>query len=191
MKKSVFVKTLIFVVCTMLLVSPASAEGVEGMTSKTRKQDVICMKIGKGVSFAFGKKAKIDAENPKVVPCIENGRTLVPLRFVAEALGAEVTYNEEANGCSIRKGETNIDITFDSAEFKVNGKSVTYEVPIKVYENRTMIPLRFVSEELGYHVYWNEKNSAVVISPADNPWVETREAEITALNEMLVTMLFF
>lgn len=165
--------------------------GGEAITSKERKKDVILMKIGENSAFVLGRKARIDAENRNVVPYIENGRTMIPLRFVAEALGAEVTYKEEENGCLVEKGGKTIDITFDSPVFLANGKSVTYDVPIRVIEGRTMIPLRFVSEELGYHVYWNEKNSAVVISPSDNPWVEKREAEITALNEMLVTILFF
>lgn len=191
MRRSVFFKTLLFVLCAVILVSFVAIGEESSSSGKDRKQDVICMKIGKSLAFVHGNKAMIDKENLKVVPFIENGRTLIPLRFVSEALGAEVTYQEEKNGCKIEKDGKVIEITFGSSEFLVNGKPVLCDAPIKVTEGRTMVPLRFISEELGYNIYWNEKNEAVVISPPDNPWVEGREAEKKALNEMLVTMLFF
>ena len=131
----------------------------------------------------------IDPDNASVVPYISNDRTLVPLRFVAETLGAEVLWIEGQNGCTIKKGNTEIELTFGSAEFKVNGEPIVYDAPIEITNDRTMVPVRFVSEQLDCHVYWNELNKAVVISPISNPWVEDRKAEITALNEMLVTLL--
>ncbi len=53
-----------------------------------------------------------------------------------------------------------------------------------------MVPVRFVAEELDYGVYWNEPNEVVVVYPMDNPWDINREAEQTALNEMVVTLVF-
>ena len=114
---------------------------------------------------------------------------MVPLRFIAENLGAEVIWTEGENGCTIKKDDKEIKITFNSAEFVVNGEKITYDAPIQVVEDRTMVPVRFISEQFGCDVYWNDLNKAVVIAPLDNPWIETRTAEIIALNEMLVTML--
>ena len=168
---------------------PENPEEVEPkFTSSNRKKDVICLQIGKNQTVAYGKKKPIDPDNGLVVPYIVNDRTLVPLRFVAETLGAEVLWEEGWNGCIVKNGETEIEIAFGSAEFKLNGETVIYEAPIEVVHDRTMVPVRFISEAFGNDVYWNEKNYAVVISPADNPWIEDREAEITALSEMLVTI---
>lgn len=158
-------------------------------TDEDRKKDVILLQIGRNLSVAYGEKRKIDPENDLVVPYIVNDRTLVPLRFIAETLGAEVLWEEGWDGCIIKKDDTEIKITFGSADFTVNGEKFTYEAPIEVVHDRTMVPVRFVSENLGCDVYWHEKNKAVVISPADNPWVEDREAEKVALGEMLVTIL--
>ncbi len=159
------------------------------MNDETRKKDVICLQIGKNIAVAYGEKKEIDSENKLVVPYISGERTLVPLRFVAETLGADVIWEDGWDGCVIKKGDKEIKITFGSAEFVVNGKTVVYDAPIEVVEERTMVPIRFVSEEFDCDVYWNDLNKAVVVSPMDNPWVETRAAEITALNEMLVTIL--
>lgn len=159
------------------------------VTAKERKQDVICLQVGKSLAITMGKKAYIDPEDSQVVPYITNDRTLVPLRFIVENLGAEILWEDGWNGCIIKKDDTKIELTFGSAEFKVNGKTFVYDAPIEITRNRTMVPVRFISEHLGCHVYWNELNKAVVISPKDNPWVEDRKAEITVLNEMLVTLL--
>ncbi len=165
------------------------APQVQQITSKERKQDVICLQVGKSLTVTHGKKALIDPSDTLVVPYISNDRTMVPLRFIVESLGAEVLWEEGSNGCTIKKDGTEIELTFGSAEFKVNGESVIYDAPIEITRDRTMVPVRFVSEQLDCHVYWNELNKAVVISPKTNPWIEDRKAEITALNEILVTLL--
>lgn len=165
---------------------PAPAE--PELTSSERKKDVICLQIGKAMTVSMGKKTLIDANNRQVVPYITNDRTMVPARFVAETLGAEVLWEEGWGYCIIKKDDKEIKLNFNSAEFEVNGEKVTFDAPVEITQDRTMVPLRFVSEQLDCDVYWNERNQAVVISPTDNPWQEKRGAEITALNEMLVTI---
>lgn len=162
---------------------------VDTMTSKERKQDVICLQVGKSLAISKGKKAVIDPSDTMVVPYITNDRTMVPLRFIVENLGAEILWEDGWNGCIVKKDSTEIELTFGSAEFKVNGEKVVYDAPIEITRDRTMVPVRFISEQLGCDVYWNQLNKAVVIAPKDNPWVENRKAEITAINEMLVTLL--
>lgn len=154
-----------------------------------RKNDVICLVIDKAQTVTFGKKLQIDEQNENVVPYIKNDRTMVPLRFITESLGAEIVWDEERGGCTVKKGKKEIIITFGSAEFTVNGETVTYDAPIEVMEDRTMVPVRFISEQFDCDVYWNATNRAVVVSPMDNPWVETRKAENQALGEMLMTIL--
>lgn len=154
-----------------------------------RKDDIICLMVDKPTTITFGKKVQIDSKNSKVVPYIKNDRTMVPLRFITESLGAEIIWDEERGGCTVKKDKREIVLTFGSAEFTVNGKSVTYDAPIEVMEDRTMVPVRFISEQLDCDVYWNATNRAVVVSPMDNPWVETRKAENQALGEMLMTIL--
>ena len=159
------------------------------MTSEKRAKDIICLKIDKAYAYTFGNLTSIDSANDKVVPYIVNDRTLVPLRFVSETLGADVLWEDGWNYCYVNKGDKKIKITFGSADLEVNGEVITYEAPVQVVENRTMVPIRFISEELGYHVHWNQPNKAVVISPADNPWVKDRDAEKSLLTDILVMFL--
>ena len=167
--------------------TPEKTEPV--FTSEDRKKDVIMLQIGKNLAVSYNKKVKIDPDNDGVVPYITNDRTLVPIRFVAETLGTEVLWEEGWKYCIIKKDDKEIKLNFNSAEFEVNGEKIFFDAPVELKFDRTMVPLRFVSEHLGCDVYWNDANKAVVLSPADNPWQEERESEITALNEMLVTLL--
>ena len=157
---------------------------------ENRKQDVIALKINAGTAYTFGKTAMIDPDNSKVVPYLKNDRTLVPLRFVSETLGAEVQWEDGWDYCYVVKGDKKIKITFNSADIEVNGQVVTYDAPVEVTQDRTMVPIRFISEELGYDVKWNQANQLVIITPADNPWVEDRQAEKDVLEGILVTFLF-
>jgi len=169
--------------------SESDAEDSEGISVKERTADSILLKINTNLAMAFGEMVEIDNTNASVVPYIVNGRTLVPLRFVSETLGAEVEWEEGWNYCFVKKNGKAIKITFNSADIEVDGEVVTYDAPIQVVENRTMVPIRFISETLGYDVYWNEPNQIVAISPVDNPWVKERAAELSTINSMMVTLL--
>lgn len=93
---------------------------------------------------------------------IRDGRTLVPIRLVGEALQAQVLWVQQTGQVILTKGEDVIVLTLDSATAIVNGVSTPLPdgVPAQVVTyngaDRTMIPLRFVSEELGAQVEWDQ-----------------------------------
>ena len=93
---------------------------------------------------------------------IRDGRTLVPVRLVGEALQAQVLWVQQTGQVILTKGEDVIVLTLDSATAIVNGVSTPLPdgVPAQVvaYDgaDRTMIPLRFVSETLGAQVEWDQ-----------------------------------
>ncbi len=98
-----------------------------------------------------------------VPPVIENDRTLVPLRVIFEALGAEVQWNGETRMVTAVKDGMEIKLVIDGAAFK-NGEPVDLDVPAKIINDRTMVPLRFVSEAVGCQVNWEGSTHTVNIS---------------------------
>lgn len=112
-------------------------------------------------------KLLIDQQQVKVAPApvIQNGRTLVPVRLVSENLGAVVNWNEESRTVHIVKGNRSVLLRVDNrlVDFSENG-TTTYslcDVPPKLIENRTFVPLRLVSNALGVSVNW-EGNSRTI-----------------------------
>ena len=97
-----------------------------------------------------------------VLPLIENDITLVPIRAVAEGLGFSVGWDEESRTVDI-SGINEIILTIDSGTASVNGEEVSLDAPARIIDGRTLVPLRFVSENLGAEVSWDADSETVSI----------------------------
>ena len=92
-----------------------------------------------------------------VAPLIMADRTMVPLRFVAEALGAEVGWDAPSNTATVKLDGKTLQVT-------IGVLSSGMDVPAIILSDRTFVPLRFVSESLGCQVVWNGADQSIVIS---------------------------
>ena len=99
-----------------------------------------------------------------VNPMAENGRTLVPMRYIFEALGAEVQWVAEANKVIATKGNTSIELILGSNVMLKNGEEIVLEVPAKAIDGRTLVPVRAISEAFECNVEWIPETQTVVIS---------------------------
>lgn len=117
---------------------------------------------------------------PDVKPYTDrNDRTLVPIRFIADNLGAETSWNEEKQVATIKKDDKTIDICIRCKKIFVNGKQVkTDSIGEKKDDIRTMVPLRFISEMFGAKVGWDAKTLTVTIDTDVKPEVPQEEKEI-------------
>lgn len=97
-------------------------------------------------------------------PVIENGRTLVPLRGIFEAIGATVTWDNANRTAVISRDSLEIKVPIGSQTASVNGEARTLEVPAKIIEGRTLVPVRFIAEAMGAQVGWNNEKQIVLIS---------------------------
>ncbi len=115
-------------------------------------------------------KVIIDEKPLKLVnspaPFVEKGRTLVPVRGVFEQLGLNVKWNQKANTATITGNNVTIQMKPNAKQVTVNGKTKTVDVPVKMKNNRLFIPLRFVSEEAGVGVKWDQKANTVYLTSA-------------------------
>lgn len=96
-------------------------------------------------------------------PVMVQGRTLVPLRGIFEALGAQVDWNPETQTVTAIKGEVTISLVRGSREAVINGQSISLDVPANTMNGRMMVPTRFVSEALGAKVTWDGATRTVLV----------------------------
>ncbi len=108
------------------------------------------MTYAKGV-ILNGQQIQMDS-----MPIIENGRTLVPMRGVLEAIGANVNWDSSTKTATAFFAENSASVTIDRFTAYTNGTPTTLEVPAKIVNGRTMVPLRFMAEALGYDVSFSE-----------------------------------
>lgn len=100
-----------------------------------------------------------------VAPFTENDRTLVPFRKIFEALGLTVSWDEATETAKGEKEGLVIELTIGNTIAKVNGEEIVLEVPAMLVGERTVVPLRFVSEKSGATVEWDEATRTATITP--------------------------
>lgn len=122
----------------------------------------IKMTIGQNVGYVNGEAKELDA-----APIIRGNRTMLPVRFVAENLGAKVEWDGTTSTATITKNHIEIEITIGAEEAIVNNAPVKLDAPAFIENNRTYMPVRFVAENLGAKVEWDGATSTATISLTD------------------------
>lgn len=97
-----------------------------------------------------------------IFPYIENDMTLIPIRAIAEGLGCTVEWDGDTRTVAI-DGRNEIILTIDSDTAYVNGEAVSLDVPARIENDRTFVPLRFISENMGASVDWDAGSGTVSI----------------------------
>lgn len=120
----------------------------------------------------------VTIEFPDAKPYIWKDRTLVPIRFVSEAMKADVTWNGNEQEVTIVKGNDTIISHILSSKATLNGVMYTFDIPAMIKEDRTFVPLRFISELLNCDVEWDGDTYTVTITSPSEP-VAFPEPEIT------------
>jgi outer membrane protein TolC len=152
----------------------ASAAPAGAASTANQQQAVQTAQTSETINIQInGKPLTLADAQPYVDP--KRNRTMVPVRFVSEALAAAVDWQPETRQVTIAKGGQKIVLTVGAARVQVAGKEVTLDAPPVIRGGRTYVPLRFVSEALGAAVTWHANERMVDIrttevqSPAPVP----------------------
>ena len=132
-----------------------------------RVKDAIVLGIDRAGAKKDGNIIQIDSENDAVMPIIINNRTMVPVRFISESLGAEVSWNPDTKEIGVSYNNKSITMHVGNNVMTVDGEEVILDEAPTIKENRTLIPLRAVAEALEKQVFWDDKG-LIVISDVQN-----------------------
>lgn len=152
------------------IISAVSANGAktETVSKDITPPTVITLTIGSVNATVNGESVAND-----VAPMVVNDRTMLPIRFVAEALGANVDWYEPLQTVTVKSRKTDISIKIGQKYASVTEKIALYNQPIKDVEldspafienGRTYLPLRFVAEKLGADVQWDGTTQTITIT---------------------------
>jgi hypothetical protein len=136
--------------------------------------DNIAFRYGDSSAEPSRPRIELTLNNPKVkadgrtitldaAPFEIKGTTYVPLRFVVSALGGMVTWDSKEKKVSILRGSTFQEMWIGSKELLVNGRRLTAPGEPIIRNGRTMVPLRFISEQFGLNVTWRPKTKSIMI----------------------------
>lgn len=124
----------------------------QGVSNAAYAQDGISV-------FIDGEKINFDVQ-----PQIMDYRTMVPMRIIFESLGAVVYWNDDTRTVTAIKNLTTVETTIGDKTMYVNGEKILIDVAPSIVEDRTLVPVRFVSEALGGEVDWDEALQRVNIT---------------------------
>ncbi len=160
-------KKFLVSVCMLTFLSGAAVFGADdGITLNVDGEELVC----------------------DVAPQIIDGRTMVPVRAIFEAVGADVSYDGETKTVTAVKEDTTVVMTVDSSTETINGEEVAMDTSPVIVDGRTLAPARYVAEAFGYSVSWDGDTKTVSITAAEEATTEaptettTEAAEETTLS---------
>lgn len=139
---------------------------------------LIKMKIN-DVNYSInGEGKKMDAK-----PFIKNDRTLVPLRFIVEAIGGEVNWDNDNRLVTVNSKGKTIELPIDSKTIKIDGKDVNIDQAAIIKGDRTFVPIRFIAENLDMVVNYINDTREIEISSFEDKKLENNADLTQALDE--------
>lgn len=106
---------------------------------------------------------EIDIDDNAATPVIADGRTLVPIRAVIEAMGGTAEWNNETKTAVLKYGDDEIRLIIDSTTAYFNNESVVIDTAPAIINGRTMLPIRFIAESFKFDVNWNNNEKIITI----------------------------
>lgn len=139
---------------------------------------IIKMKIN-DVNYSInGEGKKMDAK-----PFIKNDRTLVPLRFIVEAIGGEVNWDNDNRLVTVNSKGKTIELPIDSKTIKIDGKDVNIDQAAIIKGDRTFVPIRFIAENLDMVVNYINDTREIEISSFEDKKSENNADLTQVLDE--------
>lgn len=114
-----------------------------------------------------------------------SNRTMIPVRFVSEKLGAKVEWDNSTRTVTLDKAGRQIALKIGENKATVSGKQISFDAAAKIQDSRTYVPLRFVSEAYGAKVVWDKINQVVYINTTE----KVRDATGTKLYQQFHSSL--
>lgn len=147
--KKIFMSVMILL-CAVLL-TWAEGAAFEG------ERIEINFKVGDEILYINGEDVKVEK------PVVINGVTLVPLRVITEAFGAEVDWNGQQRSVTLSYSQVSIKLYIDNKEAYVDKNAVELLEAPRIINDRTMVPLRFIAENFGADVEYNEYTKQITV----------------------------
>lgn len=103
-----------------------------------------------------------------VAPFVDNNRTLVPIRVISENLGYNVNWDNQTQKVTVKNENKVVELTIGKKDVNINGNNSSIDVAPMIKNNRTFVPLRFISESFGNDVKWDNDSRVVKIDKKES-----------------------
>ena len=132
---------------------------ISALSAAVNGGNQLCLWIGKNTVTKNGVQSTID-----VAPMLLNNRTFLPFRYIGETVGAEIKWDNTAKKVTYIQGGKTIELWINKTAVKVNGADKTIDAAPVLSGGRTLVPIRFVMENLGAKLQWDNTEKKVTIT---------------------------
>lgn len=147
----------------------------------------LTLSIGNSKAILNGSVMQVDEKDKTIAPIIVKGRTLVPLRFISQSMGAAVSWDQPTKTAFVELNGNKISIKIGSTSMLVNGKSILLDSPAILYNSKTFVPLRAIAEALKKQVFFD--NGVIIIGDKSNPIDYSIPADVKT--KLVKSIVFF
>lgn len=138
----------------------------ESLAEEEFSNNSIVLFVGSPIALVNDNETQVDSNQILIVPTIENSRTLVPIRFISENLNAVVNWDGNSQTITITQGKNTIKMVIGNTTYQLNGESRTMDTAPKISNDRTLVPIRVISESFGKKVFYDR--GLIIISDIEN-----------------------
>ena len=156
-------KVLSIFIMLCCVISLCSVTGCAAETDAAEDAISIVLQINNPMMTVNGAEKEIDPGRG-TVPVIINDRTLMPVRAVVEEMGGTVAWDEATQTATLTYGEDEIRLTLGSTTAYLNNEAQTLDVAPVSINDRTMLPIRFISESFRFDLEWDQAQQSVTIT---------------------------
>jgi len=162
--------------------------GVAGHPSD-KGMEAIGLDLAKNVNYIISKRLNpsqisvkvdsvyVDCAQYGVLPQIINGRTMVPLRSIFEALGAEVVWDDATKTATSYLGGVEVKVTIGADKLIKDGEEKPLDVPAQIIDSRTLVPVRAISEAYNCEVKWDDATKTASIKMPEKEFANIKKIE--------------
>ena len=164
---------------------PATRIGMYDERALKRIHSSVVLKNDSPYAFVGGKQISVGGDGVTITPVEIDDSIYIPLRFVSEGMKAEVAWNDETNSADIKTKEGKVvRLTINSNDAVVDGNQVKLDKAPVLIGDRTFVPIRAFSENIGYKVFWDE-SGLICVSLDDRFDADADSALISYLSDEL------
>lgn len=173
MKKIIY----IYIVLTMIILNIIGCNAQTNLKVNLEEFKTIILHIGSRIMTVNDTEIEIDS-----VPIIINNHVLVPIRAVMEHMETKVEWNNKNQTISVYDSNNIVHMTINSKIAYLNNKEYILDSPPIIIDSRTFIPIRFISESLGFSVNWYESQNKIIITSRNNKNIDKNIENISKIN---------
>ena len=165
-------------------------------TAEELLDGAVILELGSHAALVEGGVTAIYPGERSVTAYAHDNRTFVPVRFVAERLGAQVGWGNDTPAVVIEKDGHTVRMAVGALTYTLDGVEQAMDVPAEFQastdgNSRTMVPIRFVTEALGYQVEWDQARNLVIVADPSLGWDLAGETENQALDEAVSRLALY